>query len=239
MSVIVPAILTPSREGLEAQLARVEGLVDSVQIDVVDGKFAGPPTWPYGAPSEDIQEIAEEHGLFSLGHFRFEMDLMVETPEQTVGAWIEAGASRIIVHVESTEYLPKLIDDLARNYGHDKGFAPDLLSFGLAVGVETDLALVEQYLEKIDYVQFMGIAKVGRQGQPFDTRVVPKIQEFHKKHPDVSIQVDGGVTLETAPELLSAGANRLVVGHDLWEETDIAAELERYRKLVETYGTYN
>lgn len=238
MGAIVPAILTPSRENLEAKLARLEGLVDAVQIDVVDGKFAAPATWPYTTPQESVQKLGEQGALSNLGTFRFEMDLMVEAPEDTVGAWIEAGASKILVHAESTRFLPKLINDLERTYGHYKGFAPDLLSFGLALSVETDIALVEQYLDKTDYVQFMGIATIGRQGQPFDRRVIQKIETFKKRYPDTLVQVDGGVTLHTAPELLAAGAGRLVVGHDLWEEEDLAAELMRYRELIERYGLY-
>ncbi len=239
MSVVVPTILTSSRQDLIEKLGRVEGLVDTVQIDAVDGRFASPATWPYTPPKDDAPELAEPNGLLALGRFRYEADLMVADPEESIGTWIAAGATRIVVHVESTDYLPRLIDDLAHRFGHDKGFAPDLLALGLSIGIETDTALLEQYLESADFVQFMGIKTIGRQGEPFDRRVLEKIKAFRAKHPSVPIQVDGGVSLATAPDLLSLGVNRLIVGSDLWKAENVEEELQRFQELVERYGTYS
>lgn len=238
MAIVVPTILTPSRADLEGKLRRVAGLVDAVQIDVVDGRFAGPPTWPY-AHKDDLTGLSLEGGwLRQFGDFKYEIDLMVENPEESAGFWIAAGATRIVVHIESTRYLPRLIGELKSKYGYEKGFAPDLLSFGLAMNITTDTSIIEPFLDTADYVQFMGIATVGKQGQPFDARVLQKIRTFRHAHPDVLIQVDGGASLKTAPDLLSAGVDRLVVGSDLWEEEDIAAELARFQELSEGHGRY-
>lgn len=238
MNIVVPTILTASREDLENKLQRLEGLVESVQIDVVDGRFAGPATWPY-ASSKDLEGLSDQEGwLRELGDFKYEIDLMVENPEETAGLWIAAGATRIVVHIESTKYLPRLIGELKSKYGYEKGFAPDLLSFGLALNIDTDTSAIEPYLETADYVQFMGIATIGKQGQPFDTRVVDKIASFRRAHPGVLVQIDGGASLKTAPALLGAGVDRLIVGSDLWEETDLAAELTRFQQLSEEHGRY-
>jgi ribulose-phosphate 3-epimerase len=238
MSIVVPTILTPSRVDLEEKLKRLEGLVDTVQIDVVDGRFATPPTWPY-ANTADLAGLQSEGGwLREFGHFKYEIDLMTQTPEESAGFWIAAGATRIVVHIESTRALAKLIEKLSHNYGYEKGFAPDLLSFGLALNIDTDTRALEPYVDAVDYVQFMGIKTIGKQGQPFDRRVVGKLREFKKAHPDIKTQIDGGVTRESAPALLSAGVDRLVVGHALWEAKDIAAELSYYSRLCEEYGRY-
>lgn len=238
MGIIVPSILTPSRDDLEKKLARIQGLVDTVQIDIVDGAFASPATWPYTPPADDARELADADGLSRFGRFRYEVDLMVTNPEEVIGGWITAGASRVVIHVASARSLPTLIDDLAHKYGHDKDFAPDLLSVGLAVQIDSDLAVLDPYIDRVDYIQFMGIARIGRQGEPFDRRVLQKIQTFRSKYPKMTIQVDGGVSLVTAPDLLSAGVDRLIVGSDLWEETDIPAELARFQDLIERYGVY-
>lgn len=240
MSIVIPSILTASRADLVAKLGRLEGLVDTVQLDIVDGVFAYPATWPYAEGSEELAGLSNaEDGLQSYGSFRYEVDLMVKEPEAVIGSWISAGATRLIVHVESTQYLDTLLKDLADNYGHDKGFAPDLLSVGLAINMATDTAALEPYLDRIDYVQFMGIGKIGSQGQPFDQSVIEKIRLFKKAHPDMPVQIDGGVSLATAPELLTAGVDRFAVGSDLWKSQDISSYLKQFATLIERYGRYS
>lgn len=237
MGVIVPAILPTSRDDLSEKLLRLKGLVDDVQVDVVDGRFVTPATWPYKDAHGVVREPSGDT-LPMLGQLSFEIDLMVEEPEKAIRHWIDAGATRIVIHAETTRMLPKLMHDLASTYGHDKDFTPELLSFGLAINVSTELALIEPFLHQCDFVQFMGIAKIGKQGEPFDKSVLPKISAFRKKYPAMPLQVDGGVSLETAPGLLQAGVSRLVVGSDLWKAPDLAAELKRLQGLVHTYGLY-
>lgn len=236
MGAIIPAILPASREDLESKLARLHGLTRSVQIDVVDGRYASPATWPY--TERGTSDLGSEGLLPYLGHFQYEFDLMVENPGLVAGAWVDHGAARLTLHAESTRDLDAVIGTLEREYGHDKGFAPDLLAIGLAVGAEADLALINPYLDRIDYVQFMGIRTIGRQGEPFDTRIVRKIVAFRKEHPDIRVQVDGGVNLSTAPILLDAGVSRLIVGSGLWKAPNLEAELAKYQQLAEEYGIY-
>ncbi len=236
MGVVVPAVLAHSRTSVEETLKRFDGLVSVVQIDVVDGRFAGPATWPYTEVAE--RKILEGRcTLPFFGHFSYEIDLMVERPEDTISAWIEAGASRIVVHVEGVRSFGALSERLSAA-GHEKGFAPGLLSFGIALNTDTDIGALDPYLPIADYVQFMGIKTIGKQGQPFDKRVIRKIEAFRKAHPDMPIQVDGGVTRATAPLLLSAGVRRLVVGHDLTRSDDVAQELERLEDIANEYGRY-
>jgi ribulose-phosphate 3-epimerase len=236
MSKIVPAILPVSHADLEQKLGILRGLVDAVQIDIIDGRFASSASWPYSTGAREFaQEIEKGVMLPHYGEFHFEMDLMVSDPEEVTGIWIAAGAQRIILHVESTNYLPRAITDLETKYGHAKGFAPDLLAVGLAINIQSDLLLLEPYLPNADFVQFMGIDSIGKQGQPFDERVLEKIKAFKGKHPNMSVQVDGGVSLETAPALLSAGVERLIVGSALWNSEDIQNELKAFQSLIEEY----
>lgn len=235
MAIIVPAILPTSRHDLDEKLARLVGIAQEVQIDIVDGVFASPPTWPYAEAHTEFGDVGE---LPFLDDFHYEMDLMVKDPELLTGSWISAGATRILAHLESTTYLPRLITDLKVKYGHEKGFASDLLSFGLAVNIETSLELLEPYLAETDYVQFMGIKSIGKQGQPFATEVLNKIAVFHGKHPDMPIQVDGGVNLESASLLLGAGVSRLVVGSALWRAPDLRIAYQQFVDLIDSRGLY-
>jgi ribulose-phosphate 3-epimerase len=234
MGILVPAILPKSRSDLIDRLSRLSGLAANVQIDVVDGRFATPPTWPYTEGDGTCSE-----NLHDFGDFRYEVDLMVANPEQVVGSWIRAGATRLTLHAESSFRFPALIKELRDVYGYDKDFAPDLLSVGLALNIGTDLALLEAYIPEVDYVQLMGIRTIGRQGEPFDPEVLRRIRTLHARYPKLGIQIDGGVSLKTAPDLLSMGATRLVVGSDLWRASSLQDQMLKYEELGERYGLYH
>jgi ribulose-phosphate 3-epimerase len=238
MNGIVPAILPSTKEDLEDKLLQLQGIASEVQIDIVDGAFAAPASWPYLHP--DGGDISEEyHALDFLGDLHLEMDLMVEHPEKHISTWVNAGANRIIIHAESTRILPTLLATIHTQFGHDTEFAPELLSIGLAIHSSTDISLIEPFLSHINFVQFMGIERIGKQGEPFNTRIVPKVQSFKKKYPDMPVQIDGGVSLDTAPALLAAGASRLIVGSALWKSNDVKATYEQFVSLTSKYGIYN
>lgn len=239
MATLVPAILPRSKEDLIQKLDALHGRVDNVQIDIVDGTFASPASWPCVPGTEDAVLLVAHHELLPhAGSLSIEMDLMVEHPEKSVGMWVALGARRITIHVESVIDIPGLLRGLQRTYGHDKGFAPGLLSIGLAINIDSELARIEPHLPLVDYVQFMGIDSIGKQGQPFDERVLRKIALFRKKHHDIPVQVDGGVSLVTAPKLLAVGVNRLIVGSGIWKSPDIGKEIEAYNSIIDTYGRY-
>lgn len=235
MVAIIPAILPSSRQDLVDKLGRMHGIADEVQIDIVDGRFAAPPTWPY-ADAEN--GLAQGEMLPELAPFRYDVDLMVENPEDVIGSWVHGGACRITVHAETTRRLSEVVDDFSTKYGHDKNFAPGLLSFGLAINMATETSLIEPFLDRCDYVQFMGIDRIGAQGQPFDARVLQKVRSFHQKYPDMPIQIDGGVSVDTAPKLLEAGATRLVVGSAFMRSANPAETMRIFTEIAETRGLY-
>jgi len=237
MGAIIPAILPKSREDLDEKLARLSGIASEVQIDIVDGRFVSSASWPYLHEEKEERPVLNGE-LHELGPFKFEIDLMIEEPEKEIGRWVRAGATRITVHAETTHKLPEVIRDFQVKYGHDKGFAPGLLSLGLAINIATDTSFIEPFLDQCDYVQFMGIARIGKQGEPFDARVIPKIHAFHRKHPDMTIQIDGGVSRDSAAKLIGAGASRLVIGSALWNAPDLKEEMDAFCNLVQTRGLY-
>lgn len=239
MGIIIPAIIPRSFADLADKLKQLEGIATEVQIDIVDGRLASPASWPYVDGAIELSRMASEGTMLpSYGDMHYEIDLMSIDPESTAGSWIEIGASRLTVHAESTTHLERLLGTIETVYGHNKGFAPDLLSFGLAVNLATDLVLIEPYIDRIDYVQLMGIQKIGGQGQPFDPAVLRKIAELKKKHPELPVQVDGGVSLSTAASLLNAGVSRLIVGSALWKAPDLKVAYEEFRTLTEQHGIY-
>ena len=231
MSLVVPAVLPSSRKELEEKLALFSTFpaVSRVQIDVVDGKFASPASWPCAAPMEMREMVASGKMLPELDRIEYEIDLMCLDPEQAADAWLALGAVRLTFHAESVSDLPQLLARTREQYGH-------FISFGLALNIGSDLALLEQALGIVDYVQFMGIAKIGRQGQPFDRRVFEKIRAFHSRHRDMPLQVDGGVAFSNARQLSALGVGALIVGSGILKTSDPAAAMAAFEALQTPFG---
>ncbi|MSU74461.1 hypothetical protein EXS57_01645 [Candidatus Kaiserbacteria bacterium] len=233
MSIVVPAVLPSSREDLHEKLdffARIPA-VSRIQIDVVDGRFAAPACWPYTAPEELQTMVIQREMLPRLDCIEYEIDLMCLDAELAVSSWVALGAARFTFHAESTSNLPLLLASARRRYGDD-----GILSFGLALNIASDLALIEQCIDYIQYVQCMGIAHIGRQGQPLDQRVFEKVRVFHSRHPSIPLQVDGGISLESAKKLLSLGVSNLVVGSHLLKAGDPTAAFVAFEELSTPYG---
>lgn len=229
---IVPAVLHASRAELERELRVLADIpaVSQVQVDIVDGRFAEPASWPYTAPEELARMVRQGETLPHLERFSYEIDLMSFDAFVAADAWIALGASRLVFHVESATDAPRQLARIRKRHG--AGWMPGLISFGLALSVASDLALLETCLDGADYVQFMGIARIGKQGQPFDRRVYEKMRVFRERHPEVPIQIDGGISLANARELQALGATRLVVGSAIVGAKDPAAAIEKFTELM-------
>lgn len=239
MHLVTPAILPVSFVELSEKIARIRPHVDRVQLDVCDGNYVDSKTWPYTGAGPSMEEMLRRGEVLpEADTIHYGVDLMVANPDEVIGDFISLGATRLIIHFKSTKNFKATIDHICHTYGYDKEFAPDLLSVGMAVPIDLELTEFAPYLELVDFVQFMGIADIGKQGQTFDPRVLLKIRDFHKRYPDVTIQVDGGVSLETAPELLSVGADRLAVGSALFNTKNIGHTIKEFEKLAEQYGIY-
>ena len=231
MSLVVPAVLSSSREDFLEKLERLVRIpsVARVQIDVVDGMFATPASWPYTAPHE-LSEMRAQGGMLpELDRVAYEIDLMCLYALDAADTWLALGSTRLTFHAESALDLNRLLAAARDRYGH-------FVTFGLALNIASDLALIEPCLAEITYVQFMGIATIGRQGQPFDWRVMKKIRLFRSRHPDIPVQVDGGISLETGRDLVVLGVANLVAGSVILRASDPEALIERFENLQTPFG---
>lgn len=245
MGLIVPAVLPTSRTDLEEKLALLTRInsVSRVQIDVVDGRFATPASWPYfakatqGTPYPELKAMVQKGEMLPhLDRLTYEIDLMCTNAEVMAEAWLALGATRLTFHAESTTDIGRLLASACRRYGAGDGFASGLVSFGVAINLASDLALIEPCLGEVEYVQFMGIAQIGRQGQPFDRRVFEKIRVFRSRHSQIPVQVDGGVSLESAKKLVALGVSNLVVGSALLKAHDPDSVFAAFEALQTPYG---
>src|SRR3989338_4863991 len=110
MSIVVPAVLPSSLKDLQGKIALFATLpIDRIQIDVVDGRFAKPASWPYNAPDEWRKVIAQGSRLPALDRIAYEIDLMCYDAEEVAEAWLALGATRLTLHAECTTDLTRLL----------------------------------------------------------------------------------------------------------------------------------
>lgn len=217
MNTIIPAIIPQSYQHLEKALRRVETFTRTVQIDIVDGVFVPFISWPYHE-GDSISELAQ-HGK----EFQIEVDLMIKNPERVILEYVKAGVKRVIVHLESTEELQ---DICAYHHKHD-------FELGLSINNGTELSELTRHIDEVDFVQLMGIAQIGSQGQTFDPRVLERINTIRSAYPDLVISIDGSVNSETLPLLKKAGATRFVSGSAILSASDPARAFKELEDLVE------
>lgn len=224
MADIIPAILVKSFREVKEDLDIVEGRVHTVQIDVCDGGYVPTKTWPYAAAGKsDIDFdalVAQEVGMPYWEELDFEFDLMVRNVYEKIPDFIAAGASALIVHRNSVndEELEKILADYGK--GSDA-----LSDFGIHIGLAypPDPTIVDDvalHIDHIDFVQVMGIEKVGFQGQPFSEKTIETVRALRERFPELDISVDGGINTDNAKDLIEAGADKLVVGSSIFGEHD-------------------
>jgi ribulose-phosphate 3-epimerase len=191
---IVPAIIPTSAEHLKAVLPSLS-FSPEIHVDVVDGVFVPYQSWPYDPPGtpKEVQAYTDR--------FTLEVDLMVAEPLIAAEAWVAAGADMLVFHTEhiSPAALARFVEGTR-------------VSVGIAAINDTELSDLAPYLAVADYVQLMGIAKVGAQGQPFDERVLERIAALKLQYPRLSITIDGSVNAKTIKRLVAAGADRFICG---------------------------
>lgn len=219
---IIPAIMPKDYEHLDEMMSLFVGVAPMVQLDIMDGKFVPARTWPYPR-DEHFEKISiEEEGMPRWEDIDFEVDLMIENPELSVSKWVSAGASRIIVHVESIKDFEKIRESVPEG----------LIELGLAINTTTPISVLEPYLERIDFVQCMGIARIGFQGEGFDERVLENVRALRAQNPILPISIDGSVNMDTAKSLVDAGATRLVSGSAILEADDFTQAIAQMENLV-------
>ena len=197
---IAASILAADFGRLIEEIKSVEDAgADLLHIDVMDGHFV--PNITVGVPV-----ISSIKGKTKLP---LDVHLMIDTPERFIKAFAEAGSDYLTVHVEIRSQLGKVIDSIKK-----LGVKP-----GLAINPGTAIVTLERFLEKIDIALLMTV-NPGFGGQVLVPEVISKVKELREKVErkglSTNIEVDGGINRDTAGELISAGANILVAGTEIF-----------------------
>ena len=225
---VIPAILAKNFEELREKLAKIVGVTHLVQVDICDGKFVPSISWPMQAyDANSIESIlAEEDGLPYWDSLDFEFDLMVRDAHKQFEFFTRLGAKRVVFHIEAEDEkdFKEFLEALDM-------YTRDNIQIGLALNTVTDIEKLSPFINLVDFVQCMGIEKIGFQGEPFDKKVLEQIKNLRLKYPELIISVDGSVNEETAKVLVSSGANRLVVGSALMDSYDVRETIKEFENL--------
>lgn len=192
-----PSILSADFARLGDEVAALEAAgADWVHVDVMDGHFV--PNLTIGPPV-----VAALRRVTSLP---LDVHLMIEEPDRYLDAFADAGATTLTVHQEACVHLHRTVERI-----RELGMRP-----GVALNPMTPLAMLEEVLPYLDLVLIMTV-NPGFGGQRYiptsAARVARLRRELEQRHLwGVDVEVDGGISVETAAEVVEAGANVLVAG---------------------------
>lgn len=216
---VIPSINEMTFAEVQAQNRKAESFLrvgeDWIHVDISDGVFSTTRTW--GTPDE-LSLLRTSLGV--------ELHLMIAQPEQSLMPYVRsltgvgAGAKRIIVQYETMRDPAYILSECQKSG----------IAVGLSLAPATDPQFLGLYLRDFTFLNLLSVPP-GPSGQQFQSLVIAKIRTIKQQHPHVILEVDGGITPETARLAKDAGADIVVSGSYIFESPSPRTAYDELRSV--------
>jgi len=214
---LAPSILSADFSDLQSALTICdEGGAHWIHVDVMDNQFV--PDLTIGPPV--VKSLRPKTDKF------MDVHMMVINPEKLVESFAKAGADNITFHIEATDD-PQSVIDLIKSTG---------IQVGISLKPSTPLSDIEPYYDQVDLILVMSV-EPGFGGQGYMEGSTARIREIKYKLNEqclqdrVLIEVDGGIKLHNAKEVIDAGADVLVAGSAIFGSENPAKTIQDFYNL--------